>query len=126
MAQTVLGSAITPTVKPLIINERFLKRLEDKAKSMASLADKSGATDDSKKTAMAWPPRVQTLRKEEVESNKGNELPEVSIEKTDWVITGIVGTLVNILLIVGGYFGYRFFKKKSAQKQEELLNKLTE
>lgn len=46
-------------------------------------------------------------------------------EESNWLLTSGVVVLVNLLFAVGGFFGYKAYKKKAADEDEDLVNKLS-
>lgn len=46
-------------------------------------------------------------------------------EGLSWMVMVGIGLAVNLLLGVGGYFGYKKFKSKDAEAEAELINKLS-
>jgi hypothetical protein len=46
-------------------------------------------------------------------------------EGLSWMVMVGIGLAVNLLLGVGGYFGYKKFKSKDAAAEAELINKLS-
>ncbi|PCI21039.1 MAG: hypothetical protein COB62_03995 [Piscirickettsiaceae bacterium] len=57
------------------------------------------------------------------EAEKPSE-EDIVAEKTNWMLTLGIVLLVNILLAAAGFFGYRWYKKKSAMADDELVNKV--
>ncbi|MDX2427045.1 MAG: vWA domain-containing protein [Cycloclasticus sp.] len=55
-----------------------------------------------------------------------NEIEDTVVEEeSNWLLTSGVVLLVNLLLAAGGFFGYKAYKKKVADEDEDLVNKLS-
>lgn len=57
---------------------------------------------------------------ESLESHAADQLEE----QPDWALTGIITGVVNLVLIVGGFFLYRFIRKRLAKQEMQLLDRL--
>ncbi|PCI66838.1 MAG: hypothetical protein COB26_10935 [Piscirickettsiaceae bacterium] len=58
------------------------------------------------------------------EADDGMETEEED-EEGSWMITSAIVLLVNLLLAVAGFFGFKMHKEKSAMADEALINKLS-
>ena len=55
-----------------------------------------------------------------------NEIADTVLEEeSSWLLTSGVVVLVNLLFAVGGFFGYKAYKKKASDEDEALINKLS-
>jgi uncharacterized protein (TIGR03503 family) len=104
MAKTKQGDSISPNIKPIVINDSLF----------------------------AAPEPVEEKKKEEIVAenveNKPLEIVEEPVEVKDevnWMKTSIIVVVVNIILIAGCFFTFKFMKKRTADKQTQLLNRLT-
>jgi len=54
------------------------------------------------------------------------ELPveEPVVEESNWMLTSAIVLVVNLLLAAAGFFGFKFYKKKVAEEDEQLIKKL--
>lgn len=100
-AKTFRGNEITPQLTPLIIdgNQPIETALPEKKQSAIENSDKPAA--------------------ENAESSL-----EEPIEEVDWMMTGIIATIINILVIVGVYFSRRYLKQREHNYQTQLLDRL--
>ncbi len=42
----------------------------------------------------------------------------------DWVMTAVIAVVVNLLLCVAGFFLYKNIKKRAAEQQSKLIERL--
>ncbi|MFW5442954.1 MAG: vWA domain-containing protein [Methylococcaceae bacterium] len=108
MAKTVQGNPISLNVKPVVINESLFTKLDVEAKPEIS------------------PPEMENTE-EEVELNGGEPEDEIIVEEKagiNWVKTSLIVVGMNVFFITVGFFGFKFMKKKMAEKQEKLLDRL--
>lgn len=55
-----------------------------------------------------------------------NEIADTVVEEeSNWLLTSGIVVLVNLLFVVGGFFGYKAYKKKAFDEDEALVNKLS-
>jgi len=105
MARTVHGNSVSPNIKPVIIDDSLFSKIVSEPDSIA--------IDDEKK--------------EEIVQDEPNEqIEQVIAEKkpVDWKKTSAIVIAINIVLIVAGFFLFKFIKKKTADKQAQLLDRL--
>ena len=104
MAQTVKGAVIYPAVKPVVI------------KSALFIVDEPELTETKQKIE---PEDKKTVLKDK-------EKPEIDEKKepVNWLQTSAIVLGLNVILAVAGFFGYKWFKKRAAEKQNELLDRL--
>ncbi len=122
MAKTVHGKPITPKVKPLMIDEQFVAQIKGatEVKSVADNKLEDVKTEDNRKEA------DESVEETIIENDQDQEGGGENVTENGsrgLVIIGIV--VINLLLIAGGYFGYRYMKKRTAEKQQQLLDRLT-
>jgi uncharacterized protein (TIGR03503 family) len=102
MAKTLKGNSITPNIKPVFIDASILEKENDiQRQSEANLIGDT-VTDE-----------------QELEEDSEMDEPE----SPNWLITGLLALGGNVLLIAMGYFIYRWQKKSTLQKQEQLLER---
>ncbi len=124
MAKTLQGKPITPNIKPLLIDEQFVAQIKDvtAVKSAADIdirvtANKQDEVNEKKETTDAT---VQTITGDSQEEDDEN-----IAESERWGMLISVVVVINLLLIAGSYFGYKYMKKRTAEKQQQLLDRLT-
>lgn len=122
-AKTVLGNEIKPNIHPFIIDEKFLQSQEQQNKLIAM--NKNNQKPEQKMDEPKQENKVVEPIKESKAVEKTKPEDEKTKEKTDWLKTGSMIAVVNVLLFGSGFFGYRLYRKKTQAKKEELLNKLT-
>jgi hypothetical protein len=109
MANTIQGEAISPNVAPIVIDDSLFDKEIDKAPVDDPVQNDEGDSDEK-----SSPEKLEID-----EDNDGD--PEESV---DWIKTSAIVVGINVLLIVLGFFGDKFMKKQSADKQEKLLSRL--
>lgn len=107
-AQSVLGNAVSPKIRPIILDQKYLDKL-------------SGASDSQDEDE--WDDENEDEDEGMVEGTDSEE-ESLEGEDADWVSTSVIAGGVNLVLIVGGFFAYRFFKKRSENEQMQLLDRL--
>lgn len=122
MAKTLRGAPITPKIKAIIIDDQFLRKLlepeagdpqervaEEDQKAEATIGDNGSGVSDS-----------EGRDDEQDETDTG----EKAGQEQSWGL--VIGSVVavNALLIAAGFFGYRWWKRRSATKQEQLLERM--
>ena len=98
-AKTLRGHEISPQIKPLIVDQNTVADLlsGNEEESEALLDDEDWGDDKSDAETEAQP---------------------------DWVMTAAIAIGVNLVLIIGGFFGLRAMKKRTARQQSELIERL--
>lgn len=104
-AKTVQGNSVSPSIKPVIIND-----------SLFSIS-KSEAIDEIATESLE---KETAEQPEEGADERGEETPEVN-----WMKTATIVVAINIVLIALGFFLYKFLKKRNAEKQIQLLDRLS-
>ncbi|MDD1622309.1 MAG: hypothetical protein LUQ11_12600, partial [Methylococcaceae bacterium] len=102
-AKTLDGKAVSPAIKPVKIDDGFFL----------------------KKVAEVVPPapiQEESPVKTEPSTDKHEESPPTA---TNWLLVGGVVLGINLLMFGGGFFVYRAMKKANAEKQKQLLEKLS-
>lgn len=111
-AKTLRGKEITPKVRPVIIDPKRLPPV----------------TMGKKRLPKLFPQEVEEVEEEgdteEEEQDETEPLPEES-EDGDWMVTAGIIVGLNLILGVGGFFGYKKWKKKSADADSKLIDKLS-
>ena len=81
---------------------------------------------DPEQAALSCPEAVSGDKGESGATEEGAEAEQVEeAEEGDWMMTAGIILLVNVLLAVAGFFGFRFIKAKAAKADEALINKLS-
>ncbi len=106
-AKTLQSIDIKPKVRPLIIDEAFLANL---------FRSKSKPVIDEISTEI----KVDNTLDDFDES-----LEQESTNSPDWITTGIIALIVNVFLVGAGFFSYRFIKKRKADINSKLIERLT-
>jgi uncharacterized protein (TIGR03503 family) len=104
MAKTIEGDSITPNIKPVFIDTSIL----EKQNSLAQQPEENQQEENTETT--------------EQELEEDSDVVEE--ESTNWLMTGLIILGINVLLIGMGYFIYRWLKKSTLRKQEQLLERL--
>jgi uncharacterized protein (TIGR03503 family) len=110
MAKSLQGQPITPAIQPVIIDAEFVKQLEP-------LKNEQASVEQAVVTPMSEELKVTPLE-------KNIEEPEIEAD-LDWKVTAGIVVAINLLLLICGYFIYRYQKKSAAVKQAQLLDRLT-
>ena len=114
MANTIQGRAISPNVAPVIIDDRLFEKTTDKAQ----VIEPENVSDQED----VIPKKEE---QEEKEEDGSDEIDSVDNEQpVDWINTSAIVAGINVLLIVLGFLGFKFMKKRSVKEQEKLLSRL--
>ncbi len=88
------GQPLSPVLKPVTIDPSLFEENDDE-----ETADEAG---------------------EELEEElEGEDTPE-----TNWLLTGLIATAINLVLGLAGFFGWRWSQKRAQEQQEKLLSRL--
>lgn len=115
-AKTLRGQAITPKVRPVIIDQKKIRELfppeieEVEEELEGEVVDEEMDEDID--------------AEEDADDSEEEETAEESGED-DWIMTSAIVIGLNILLGVGGFFGYKQWKKRSADADSKLIDKLS-
>lgn len=104
-AKTPDGKPVSPAVKPLRIDDGFFRKPGGEV-----------AHEPEKPTPEAHPEATEHPEEKHDESAPTG---------TNWLLVGGIVLGVNLLLIGGGFFVYRAMKKANAEKQQQLLERLS-
>ncbi len=123
VAKTLRGKAITPKVRPVIIGQKQLQKLfpsepELEPEVDEALEDEVDAEDDLDDEDDL--DAEDDLDEEEAEVTSAEEAGE-----DDWMITTAMIVGLNLLLAVGGFFGYKWWRKRSMAADSKLIDKLS-
>lgn len=110
-AKTLQGKDIRPSVPPLVLNTQTLAELTAPPAEKAPQPAAKAEEHKPEQAAPAPPPPAADVK------------PAVS-KKPNWVVTTIAAVLINLALGVGGWYGYRTYKKRASAKQAALLDEL--
>lgn len=107
-AITLRGDPITPVLKPLILD----------GKKPAEIPDNKAIEPE------------ENNKLEEVTDNASGKEPEQPLEERsnetiNWLVTSSVAAAINLVILIGGFFAYRFFKKQDLKNKAQLLDRLT-
>ena len=106
--KTLRGNAVAPKVRPVILDQNALAELFPPVKSI--IEEKKSVTEK---------PIIQE------KDNLEDDTIEIDDQTgPDWVITAVIAVIVNLLLGVAGFFLYKKMKKRSAEQQSKLIERL--
>jgi hypothetical protein len=112
-----------------VLKKPKVKRVEVKPVFKQVLADagivlpKEGLTEDQ---VFACPDLSKLLMGAEGCPVVENQvIGEEAEEGSNWLVTAMVVLLINLLIGAGGFFGFKWYKKKSIAEDEALVNKLS-
>jgi hypothetical protein len=108
MAKTVQGNSISPNIRPVVINDELFSKVE---------STKPNPIDDKK--------IAETENDSKGEEEGIAEEIDEEEEGVDWVKTTAIVVAINIIFMIAGFFLYKFLKKRSAEKQTQLLDRLS-
>lgn len=94
--KTLTGESIEPRMAPVVIDDKLIDRL----------------------FALPEEAAIDIEPEEEI-----TEEPDPS-QKPDWVMTGLITAGINLLLVGGGFLGYRKYKKSAEQRIEQIVGRL--
>ncbi len=121
MTKTLQGSPLTPNIKPVIIDDDFVKRLasiEDIQDDNTEADASSSENTDSSPESDAQPPDAKDEESTEQEQEEQEE------EEGSWLLVSALVIVINLILIGGGFFVYKWMQKRAAKKQDQLLERL--
>jgi len=98
-AKTLRGNAVVPKVRPVILDDKTIADLLSPQEADDGIDDDDSFDD-------------------EAETN--GEIDE----QPDWVMTAVIAVVVNLVLGVGGFFLYKKIKKRAAEQQSKLIERL--
>lgn len=107
MANTIEGDVISPQLKPVLINEALFKK--KKTPDNTQPVNKQVIDEDID----------DMLESEQIDESKKSEREQK--EDVNWITTSVTVVVVNIILLVGGFFLYKMLRKKTIEKQTQLL-----
>lgn len=111
MAKSKQGEPLTPNIQPLIIDDRYLKKISpvEKEQPQSKIAETTQAV------------KQESNQPEEEAELQADPEPEA---EDDWLMTTAIVAGVNLVLIICGFFMFRMQKKSNAEKQAQLLERL--
>ena len=113
MAKTLQGSLVSPDVKPVIFNDKLFSKLISSPESTEPVKlKKEQSKEDEEKV------------KDEKDKDNTNEKPVEEKNTVNWVKTSSIVIGINIILIVAGFFVFKWAKKNAGQKQAQILDRL--
>jgi len=104
MAHTVQGLAISPDIKPVLIEDSLFSGV--KAGGVEAVAE------------------VEPEIISELDVIAEEQPPVAEDEAVNWGLTSAIALAVNSVLLVAGFFLFKFIKKKEQEKQQQLLGRL--
>ncbi len=110
IANTKQGVPISPTILPVTVNASLFVPVKPIIPIIKVEKNKIE--------------KEESKRPEKIEDEIEEEIEVEELEPVNWLKTIIIVVVINILLIAAGFFAYKFMKKQSAIKQEELLSRL--
>ncbi|TAN50425.1 MAG: VWA domain-containing protein [Methylococcaceae bacterium] len=125
IAKTLQGKDIKPSVSPLVLNSQTLAQLLAPAPEKAPPPPEPVPAPEKKPEPVKPPPAEPKQAEETHEAAPSGEQSAPESHKTSsWVFTGIAVIVINLIVIAGGWFGYRAYVKRSTAKRQALLNEL--
>lgn len=116
MAKDHAGKPLTPAVTPLSIDDSWFKPAEQPIVAEPPVS-KSEHQEDANHEAPA-----EQHGETEADSEKHSPPAEHNI---NWALVGGILFAINVILGVGGFFIHRYLKKIQAEKQQQLLERLS-
>jgi len=113
IANTAQGQSISPSILPVVVNARLF----NPPKPEPDVIKPANKEQESL-------PIEKVEKKLKKQTNKVIKAVKSEEEPVNWGKTIFIVVVINVLLIAGGFFGYKFLKKKSVNNQEELLSRL--
>ncbi|MBD9357871.1 VWA domain-containing protein [Methylomonas albis] len=114
MAKDHDGKPLTPAVTPLSIDDSWFKPAEQPA-AVEPSGSKSEHQEDPNQEASA-----DSHGEADSETH-----PAPAEHKTNWLLVGGILLAINVFFGVGGFFIHRYLKKSQAEKQQQLLERLS-
>lgn len=113
MAKTTQGKSVSPNVKPVIINDQFFVTKLSK-QTLKPTITKEKVTE------------TELIKIDEEVEQEEEETVDIVPEKenVNWIKTTIIVISINIVLIVAGFFVFKMMRKKTAEQQAKLLDRL--
>ncbi len=111
IANTPQGKSISPVILPIVVNTGLFNAAKPKVPIIKL-----------KKKKTKKPAKIADKIEAEVEDEA--DIDKVEAEPVNWVKTIIIILIINIILIAIGFFAYKYVKKQSATKQDQLLSRL--
>lgn len=110
MANTLQGSAISPNVPAIVLDDVMFDSVE---------AEQSNESFQPVKS------EVKAVIAEEQESSQSeDDIESIEDEAINWGKTAVIVLLVNVLIFVIGFIVFKSMKKKAAATQDKLLSRL--
>lgn len=119
VAKTLRGKEITPKVRPVIIGQKQLFELFPPQVEAVEKAPEEEVAEQTEEGS------EEDLDEEEGVDDLEEEAVVEEGEEDDWMVTAGIVIGLNILLGVGGFFGYKQWKKRSAAADSKLIDKLS-
>jgi len=107
-AKTKEGRDIQPGVAPIVLNTQTLQQLLAPPPAAPPHAEEKHAEEHHAEEKPAEPAHEEAKPAEE----------------TNWLMIGLIALGINLVLGVGGFFGWRVYKKKAEAKRAALLNEI--
>ncbi len=111
IANTPQGESISPVILPVTVNAALFRSAKPKVPDI--------------KPAKKKPNKLAKIAdKKAVEIVDDKVVDNVEPEPVNWMKTIIIILMINIVFIAIGFFVYKYVKKQSAAKQDQLLSRL--
>ena len=98
-AKTLRGNIVHPAIRPIVVDRHILETLTEK--------EQSDAGQDTWDDGEPGEPDSLTISQE-----------------PDWMMTGVIAAIVNFVLLLGGFFLYRYVQKRMTKQQTQLIDRL--
>lgn len=113
MAQTIQGIPISPDIKPIIIDDSFFVS--------PKLAPDLKVTEETDKSEAE---EIKEVNPEQADAETEEDEAEELEAPINWMKTVGIVVVINIILLVIGFFVLKALKKRAAEKQAKLLDRL--
>lgn len=129
-AKTVRGAMITPSIRPVIIDGSSIRALQEQQIATGLARSEEMKADEPQSQIIRQSEQNNVIEKAEMTQQNQQNSPETEAKETvdgeegSWgVVTGVVAG-INVLLLGLGFSVYKIGKKKSAEKHQQLLDRL--
>ncbi len=124
-AKTLRGKEIMPKVRPIIIDQKRLSKLfPTEPQQLPKLFPSEEAEEEVVVDEVSDDIAVEEEDVDDEEEMVEEEVVDEAGEG-DWMITTGIIVGLNLILGVGGFFGYKKWKKRSADADSKLIDKLS-
>ncbi|WP_031433337.1 VWA domain-containing protein [Methylomarinum vadi] len=129
-AKTVRGAMIAPSIKPIIIDGSSIRALQEQQKATAQAGSEDTTANQPQSQIFPRSEQENVTEKAEIQQQNQQNSRETKVGKTidseegSWAVVAGVVAGINALLLGLGFSVYKIGKKKSAEKHQQLLDRL--